>query len=33
MEITRRAHLLLAYAVHHVKALTEEILVSKFPYC
>ena len=27
------AHMLLAFAIYHLKAFTEEILVSKYPYC
>jgi len=31
MLISRQAHLLLAHAVHHLKPLTEEIVVLKYP--
>ena len=33
MVITRQAHMLLAYAIHHLKVLIEEIVVSKYPQC
>jgi len=31
--ISRQAHMLLACAIHHLKAVTEEILVLKYPHC
>jgi len=33
MVITQQAHMLLACALHHLKALIEEISVSKYPHC
>jgi len=33
MVLTRQAHMLLAYAMHYLKALTDEILVLKYPHC
>ena len=33
MVMTQGAHMLLACAIHHLKALTEEILVVKYPHC
>jgi len=31
MAISQQAHMLLACAIHHLKALIEEIVVSKYP--
>jgi len=33
MVITGRAHMLLSHAIHHLKALIEEMVVSKYPHC